>query len=194
MNKVFGKKTDFAPIREDASRVIVSYGYQEADEENATWFEVYFYKKKVSQVSLADVKEAIIADINSRTDLKILNDYEWTIMHGNTDKPKKQRRIGETVKVWLSMENQNNFKEAHRLAAIDASLVIPVKFKIGEDEEGTPVYETFESFEELNQFYVGAFAFVKQTIDAGWAEKDSIDWAPYEALYPQPEQPSNVEE
>ena len=75
MNKVFGKQTDFAPIREDASRVIISYGYEIVDEENATWIEIYLYKKQISQVSLTDVKEAIIADINARTDEKILTGF-----------------------------------------------------------------------------------------------------------------------
>ena len=61
MNKVFGKKTDFAPIKEDASRVIICYGYEEVDEENATWVEIYIYKKQISQITLDDVKKAVAA-------------------------------------------------------------------------------------------------------------------------------------
>lgn len=195
MNKVFGKKTDFAPIKEDASRVIISYGYQEVDEENATWLEIYLYKKQISQITLADVKDAIIKDIDSQTDEKILCGYEWTILHGDPAKPKKQRLIGETVKVWLSRESQDNFKEAHRLACIDASAVIPVKFKIYEDENKKAIYENFESFEELNQFYLGAFAYIKQNcLDAGWVTKDGIDWTPYEEFFPVPEENANQSE
>lgn len=195
MNKVFGKKTDFAPIKEDASRVIISYGYVEVDEENATWLEIYLYKKQISQITLADVKAAIIADIDAQTDGKILEGYEWTILHGDETKAKKDRRIGETIKVWLSRENQDNFKEAHRLACLDATKVIPIKFKINEDEDKKAIYETFKTFDELNQFYLGAFAYIKQNcLDAGWVEKDSIDFSPYEEFFPVVENNANVSE
>ena len=188
MNKVFGKKTDFAPIREDASRVIVSYGYQEADEENATWFEVYFYKKQASQVSLADVKSAIIADIDARTDEKILNGYEWTILHGDPQKAKKQRLIGETVKVWLSRENQSNYKAKYDLHyQKPEALTFPTVYKIAENDQKEAIFEEFQSFEELEQFYLGGIAYIEATVQAGWAEKKSIDWAPYESFFPTPE-------
>lgn len=195
MNKVFGKKTDFAPIKEDASRVIISYGYVEVDEENATWLEIYLYKKQISQITLADVKAAIIADIDAQTDGKILEGYEWTILHGDETKAKKDRRIGETIKVWLSRENQDNFKEAHRLACLDATKVIPIKFKINEDEDKKAIYETFKTFDELNQFYLGAFAYIKQScLDAGWVEKDSIDFSPYAEYFPVVENNANASE
>ena len=97
------------------------------------------------------------------------------MLHGDTTKPEEQRHVGETVNVWLNMENQGNYKEAHRLACMDASLVIPVKFKISEDAEKKAIYETFETFDELNAFYLGAFAFIKRTLDDGWLEKDNID-------------------
>lgn len=174
MNKVFGKQTDFAPIREDASRVIISYGYEIVDEENATWIEIYFYKKQISQISLADVKNAIIADINARTDEKILTGFVWN------EKP-----------VWLSDENQRNFSEADRKAEKNPD-ILPIVFKIGE-QDGTPVYHTFETYEELDGFYTQAFAYIQQCLVNGWTEKDGIDWEPYEALFPQSESQANAE-
>ena len=120
----------------------------------------------------------IIADIDARTDERILSGYEWTVLHGDED----GSHIGETVNVWLTMENQNNFKEAHRIAGNNASLVIPVKFKISEDAEKHAIYETFNSFEELNAFYLGAFAYVKACLDAGWQKKDAFDRTPYEEV------------
>ena len=59
-----------------------------------------------------DALKLVIEDINTLTDEKILNGYEWTILHGAD--------AGKTVKVWLSKENQNNFKAKH-----DAALVYP---------------------------------------------------------------------
>ena len=177
MNKVFGRKECFVPLREDASRWIVSYDYtEETDGENATWYEVYFYKKTDGKPGIERIRDAIIADIDARTDERILSGYEWTVLHGDED----GSHIGETVNVWLTMENQNNFKEAHRIAGNNASLVIPVKFKISEDAEKYAIYETFNSFEELNAFYLGAFAYVKACLDAGWQKKDAFDRTPYE--------------
>jgi len=82
---------------------------------------------------------------------------------------------------------------------------LPVKFKLGqtpsynenigtEDEPnivkrgGDPVYYTFETLEDISDFYVKAIAFINQTLNEGWIKKDSIDWTPYEnALNTQPE-------
>ena len=173
MNKVFGKKTDFAPIKEDASRVIISYGYQEVDKENATWYEIYLYKKQVNQVSLADVKAAIIADINKRTDEKILGGFEYTPDGTET-----------SVKVWLSSENQFNFKAAFDLAIQTEGATLPVTFKLGETEDGTPVYHEFATIMALQAFYSGAVAYINQALAEGWQEKDGIDWTQYETFFP----------
>ena len=166
MNKVFGLKSDFAPIKEDGSRVIVSYGFEEVDEQNATWIEIYFYKKQISQVSLADVKAAIIADINARTDEKILNGFEWN------GKP-----------VYLSKENQENYLGALTAAQLTEGASLPIKFKLGEDEEGKAVYHTFNSVNTLKQFYLEGVAYINQVLNEGWVEKDSFDFEPYEALF-----------
>lgn len=172
MNKVHGKKSEFAPIREDASRVIVSYGFAAIDEETATWNEIYFYKKQISQLSFADIKKAILADIDADTDEKILNGYEWTILHGDDE--------GKAVKVWLSKENQNNFKAKHDAAKEYPDLVtFPMKYKVSEDENEKAIYEVFESFEELARFFVGGLGYIETCYQAGWAIKDSIDFSVY---------------
>jgi len=69
-----------------------------------------------------------------------------------------------------------------------------VRFKISEDAEKRAVYETFHSFEELNAFYIGAFAYIKGLLDDGWAKKDSFDFAPYEALLPSQSQKDNQQD
>lgn len=160
MNKVFGKKKSYAPIKEDASRVIISYGMDSVDKNNATWIEIYLAKKQINHLSLDDVKAAIIADINAQTDEKILSGFVW---NGTT--------------VWLSAENQRNFSEAQRLG------IVPVTFKLGEQEDGTPVYHTFDTTAELDGFYHQAAAYIQQCLQTGWYVKDNIDWTPYEAMF-----------
>ena len=51
MNKVCGNKTDFALIREDASRIIFSYSYKAIDDNLGEWYEVYVYKKQFNQIA-----------------------------------------------------------------------------------------------------------------------------------------------
>lgn len=168
MNKTFGLKSDFAFVKEDASRVIIGYGLTpDADGIHATWKEIDFYKKN-GKPSLAQIKEAVKADINAATDERIIKGFVWN-----------------GINVWLSEENQRNFSEAQRIAASMPDAILPVTFKLGEDEYGDPVYHTFESAEELTAFYLEAVAYVNTQLAAGWAEKDSIDWGPYD--------PENVE-
>lgn len=175
MNKVFGKISDFSPVREDGSRVIISYGFEAVDEENATWQEVYLYKKQQAIVTLDVVKQAIIGDINAQTDAKILSGFVWG------QKP-----------VWLSSENQFNFKAAYDVAVQTEGESLPVKFKLGEQEDGTPVYHTFTSLSAFTDFYTQAIAYIQQQLTAGWQEKDAIDWSPYEALFPAAEAESGT--
>lgn len=171
VNKYSGNVSDFQPVVEDQSRVVISYGLKELGDGKAEWYEVVFYKKQ-GRPSFDAAKKAILADIDAQTDEKILNGYPFT-----------PDGAEEPIIVWLSKESQTNFSEAHRLQ------IVPVKFKLNETEDKQPIYHTFETFEELDRFYKGGVQYINQCLNEGWAEKDSIDWAPYEAaLNPQPEQ------
>lgn len=163
MNKVYGIKSDYAPVKDDASRVVVSYGCQDAEEGNAVWYEVYLYKRQISQLSLDIVKDAVIGDINERTDEKILTGFVWN------GKP-----------VYLSKENQENYLGALTAATMTEGASLPVKFKLGEDENGEPVYHTFNTLNSLSQFYLAGVQFINDCLNEGWAEKDAIEWEPYE--------------
>ena len=174
--KTSGLLADFAPIRDEGTRITICYGLTKASGELYEWYEIYIAKKQVNQLSLQDVKDSIINDINERTDARILNGYQFTPAGSE-----------EPITVWLSTENQHNFQEAQRLQ------VVPVKFKLNEDENKQPIYHTFTTTEELDAFYLGGVQYVQQCLNEGWAEKDSIDWAPYEALFPQQNEDSQAE-
>lgn len=185
MNKMSGKKSDFTPVREERSRIVISYGLKKVGD-LYEWYEIYIYKTQQSNIGLKEVKAAIIGDINARTDEAILCGMDWTIQHGSDE--------GKAIKVWLSKENQENYKAKHDAAIQYPELVtFPMKYKVGEDEEGNAVYENFQDINELAQFYLAGLSYIEQCYNAGWAEKDAIDWTPYEALYPQPEQNANAE-
>lgn len=156
MNKVNGKKISFAPIREDGSRITICYGLKKLSGKLYEWLEVYLPKKQLSQLTLADVKAAIIADIDERVKAQIIGGMTWG------GKP-----------VWYSIENQLNFTNA----------TAPVTLKIGEHEDGTAIYEGFETEEQLSTFCTACNAHKQNALSAGWQEKDSIDWAPYEDYF-----------
>lgn len=177
--------SDFAYFKEEGSRYVVGYGLTQLNESLCEWFEVYIYKRQQSIVTLQDVKQVVLADINARTDEKILSGFRWTPPAAPATVP-GDSVAGETIAipVWLSTENQFNFKAAYDLAVQKQGATLPVTFKLGELEDGTPVYHTFTTMEESEDFYVRAVTFINQTLAEGWQEKDSIDWQPYEALFP----------
>jgi len=116
----------------------------------------------------------VLGVINSQTDEKILSGLVWTPKAG-----------GDPIPVWLSTENQANFKAAYDLAVQKNGATLPVTFKMGEDAEGNPVYHTFETMEDADDFYITAVAFIQQTLNEGWQKKDNFDFTPYEqALSP----------
>lgn len=166
MNKIQGIVSDFAYFKEEGGRYVIGYGLTKLTKSLYEWNEVYIYKRQHGIVSLDDAKQAILDDINARTDEKILSGFTWN------EKP-----------VWLSMESQFNYKASYDKAVQTKGATLPVTFKLGE-QDGTPVYHTFESLEEFTDFSDKTIAYVQACLEAGWSEKDGIDWSPYEALFP----------
>lgn len=160
MNKVYGIAKDFSYIRYDRTTVTVSYNLQQVDADHYTWNEIYFYKKITGIPSFETIKQAILDDINETVTNDIISGFEWN-----------------GAKVWLSRENQFNYKAAYDLAASNETEFLPVTFKFGTDDD--PVYYTFKDIDELEQFYIGAVDHINDTLAKGWALKDSIDWTKY---------------
>lgn len=109
----------------------------------------------------SDIRAAIISSINANTDQKILTGLVWR------GKP-----------VWLSLENQFNFKADYDLAVQNGGETLPVRFKLGEDANGLPVYHTFTDLEEFTDFITSVNNFRNQALNDGWNEKDGIDMEP----------------
>ena len=170
MNKVYGKKSGYAPVREDTSRIIASYDMEPvADPNYATWYEVYFYKKQKPSPTKDDIHAAIIDDINARTDERITHGFSYTIKHG--------AQQGTEVNVWLSKENQSDFHAMHQNAD---GLTFPVRYKVDEDTEGNPIYEEFADIEEIHAICQATAVHVLTCQQQGWKMKDSIDWNVYD--------------
>lgn len=136
--------------------LIFGFGTDE-DGNNYTWRKYYDHKP-----SVREIKQDISELINKETDAKILTGFTWN------GKP-----------VYLSAENQMNFKAAYDIARDTAGASLPIKFKLGEDADGAPVYHTFTKLEPLADFVMKAMSFVVTTLNEGWVKKD-IDYSIFE--------------
>ena len=126
---------------------------------------------------LSELRQMTIGRVNAHTDLLILTGYQWTVLHG--------QQAGTVASVWLNRENQFNFFVTFVAAVFDqllntSTVEFPQVFKIGEDSEGRPIYEEFQTLTELSTFCLGGIAFIEQTVANGWQKKDAVDLSLYE--------------
>ena len=111
--------------------------------------------------TLDEIKATVIGWYNQQTDNAILSGFEY---EGNL--------------VWLSSENQFNYKAAYDLAVQTNGATLPVRFKFGTDEQ--PVYRIFDNMADLTEFYTSAMRFIQNTLDAGWQRKDTFRLEQYQ--------------
>lgn len=123
----------------------------------------YYEKWFTHKPTLQEVKDTVLAGMNADIDQKILEGFVWNGMP-----------------VWLSSENQFNYKAAFDLAVQTQGMNLPVMFKFGTTEK--PEYYTFYGVEELTSFYMEAMGYINRTLNEGWAAKDAVDWSEYERL------------
>lgn len=110
--------------------------------------------------SLDQIKDLIYTWYNKETDKAILSGFVW-----------------KDMPVWLSTENQFNYKAAYDLAVQTNGATLPVKFKFGTPDN--PIYYTFTDLPTFTDFYVSAMTYINKTLDKGWEQKDSINWDKY---------------
>lgn len=135
----------------------IRWDVQENEDGSANYMEAEFDHKPIGE----EIMSEVIGWYNKQTDNAILSGYQY---EGNL--------------VWLSSENQFNYKAAYDLAVQTNGATLPVKFKFGTDEN--PVYRVFCNMSELTDFYTGAMRFIQDTLDAGWKKKDAFNLALYQ--------------
>jgi hypothetical protein len=62
-----------------------------------------------------------------------------------------------------------------------------LRYKVGELEDGTAVFEEFANAEEMHAICIRTTQHVLARQQEGWGRKDAIDWSEYKALFPEPE-------
>jgi hypothetical protein len=106
------------------------------------------------------VRSLVIQWYNDDTDRRILSGFSF-----------------EGSKVWLSAENQLNYKAAFDLAVQTNGASLPVTIKLGNDDK--PVYRVFSQLEDFRTFYTAALSYIQQTIADGWKLKDAFKMEDY---------------
>ena len=144
-------------INPPKNRWAVRWGFQPDENDGLSYEETVFDYKP----STEEIRGLIGGWINQATETEIISGYYW-----------------RNIPVWLSSENQLNYKTAHDLAVQTTGATLPVTFKLGTSED--PVYYTFENLEEITEFFTGVAKHIQGTIAEGWREKDNLDLTPYE--------------
>lgn len=148
------RKDQLLKIGEKNWLLIIGY-YEDEVTGGYNWRKNYKHKPTIGEMRV-DVDELM----NCITERRILSGYVW---------------MGK--RVWLSQENQFNFKAAYDLAVQSGGANLPVTFKLGEDGFGNALYHTFDVLGDLQDFYVGCVNHVLDCINEGWKEKDSVDYS-----------------
>lgn len=154
MIRITNKNEKYTPLEVKRGSVTICFDYEpfyDIDEEGnkvetdlGTWSMHSFIRKP----SFGQLKNFILSEINKRTDEKILSGFEWNGMM-----------------VWLSSENQFNYKAAYDLAVQTNGANLPTIFKFGNNED--PKYHKFDTVEELSDFYVKAMTYINEQLAIG---------------------------
>lgn len=130
----------------------VRWDVQENENGTASYMEEEFSHKPTDD----EIRSTVMTWYNGQTDEAILSGFSY----------------GD-VPVWLSSENQFNYKSAYDLAVQTSGATLPVTFKFGSDTE--PTYHTFDTLEELADFYTKAMQHIQDTLADGWKKKDAFN-------------------
>jgi hypothetical protein len=134
----------------------VRWDEQKTEGNSVTYMEEEFDHKP----SIDEIKSVITAYTNEQINAEIISSFKYK---GNP--------------VWLSQENQFNYKAAYDLAVQSGGTTLPVTFKFGTDEK--PVYYKFTTMKDLSDFYISAMEYIQKALEKGWKKKDEVEWSKY---------------
>lgn len=140
----------------------VRWDLQPENNEKGVKIGVSFVEKEfLHKPTLDEIKDTVTAWVNTKIDEKIRSGFVWN-----------------GYAVWLSSENQFNYKAAYDLAVQSGGANLPVVFKFGDSQN--PLYHKFETLTELSDFYTQAMSYISNILASGWAKKDAIDWSAWQ--------------
>lgn len=141
---------DYTPIKKQ----VVNGGVVETP--LATWQQHYFDYIP----SLKEIQDVILEYYNKEINEEI---YNGCIFNG--------------MKVWLSLENQLNYKVMYDLTYQTNGKNLPVTLKLGDSDN--PIYYDLKTIDDVSIFYLTTVNHIQETLKKGWLKKDSINWDNY---------------
>lgn len=157
--QIKNRKTNFIPYKKyNDKHVVIMFDYKPVLKEGketplATWKEHRFNYVP----TIDDIKKVVLDYYNKQIDNEITSGLVWNGM-----------------KIWLSSENQFNYKAAYDLAIQTNGSTLPIVFKFGDEQNA--VYHEFTDIKELTDFYMSSIKHIQNTLEKGWEKKDNIDW------------------
>ena len=121
----------------------------------------YWEEEFNHQPSWHEIRDTIFNWINNTVECKICEGFTW-----------------KGMPIWLSSENQFNYKAAYDLALQTSGESLPVLFKFGTDDQ--PQYYEFQTMEDFTDFYKKAIRHIQDTLTWGWQEKERINPKDYQ--------------
>lgn len=162
--EVKNKKIYFKPYNKiNDNMVVIMWDYNPITKINAKGVEIetplaIWQQYTFNHIpTLKEIKKVIISYYNNIIDEKILSGFVW-----------------KGMKIWLSSENQFNYKSIYDIAIQTKGENLPVKFKFGDDEN--IVYYEFLELEDFSDFYYEMINYIQNTLKNGWIKKDRINW------------------
>ena len=155
MNRVYGSKGAAAIVcvNPKKNKWRVRWDFRTEEDGSYTYMEESFDH----QPSAEEIETLVTTWYNAETTKKIVTGFRW-----------------EGHQVWLTNENQLNYKVAHDLAVQTNGKNLPVVFKFDYN-----YYHQFSTVEELQKFYVAYTCYVQKTLQEGWTKKDGVDFNVY---------------
>ena len=141
----------------DYHPIVKKVGDEEIETPLAIWQEHRFNHIP----TMDEIKKVVVEYYNQKIDERIISGLVW-----------------KNMKVWLSSENQFNYKAAYDLAVQTNGKTLPMIFKFGDDKNS--VYYEFETVEDLTDFYMSSINHIQNELKKGWEMKDNIDWSNFE--------------
>lgn len=178
-NKTLGEITGkfITLLNPETGAYSVSYGFKKVGEVNMGSEEQpnlvneyeYYSSNFDHKPSLVEIKDLVVKHYNTECDKEIVSGCRF-----------------ENELVWLSQENQFNYKAAFDRALQKESTLkegeknplLPVIFKVG--DEYNPVYKVFNTIDDLGDFIDLTLNHVLTTLGKYWEIKNTIDWTKYE--------------
>lgn len=157
MEKIYG-----APDRQDCLMQIgqnkfeLIYGFGKDNDSDETGWN---YRQRFShRPSLDEIKAVINAQIDADVDESTLNGMKWNGMP-----------------VRFDMEFQSNVLGILAVLGLKGESLFPKTFKLGNYEDGSPAFHTFNSMLEFADFADALMNHKDACYQAGWAQKKALE-------------------